>query len=311
MLHLDDTRIDQLLDARDAQDVLAHAFLALHAGRAAMQARVRTEAGGVKLSTLGAVIPDQDVAGAKVYTTLAGRFSFVILLFRASDGQPLATCDAGSLTRLRTAACSVLAARALARPQSRVLAVLGAGTQGLEHTRQLSQAFPIERIMLHDPYASADLAQRLAAQTGLRVQMAQAEMAVAQADIVVTASRSTVPLFPGEVLKPGAFVTAIGSSLPHTRELDDAALRRAAAVVVEWREQSLREAGDLVLAGPGVLPEEKIVELAPLLAGQARSRVRDDEIFIYKSVGVGLEDIALAGPAYARHAMRAESPPLP
>lgn len=299
MLHIDDTQIDNLLNARDAQEVLAHAFQEFYAGRAAMQTRVRTEAAGVKLSTLGAVIPGQDVVGAKVYTTIAGQFSFVILLFSARDGRPLATFDAASLTRLRTAACSVLVARALARPQARVLAILGAGTQGQEHARQLSQAFPIERILLHDPFMAADVPDRLAAQTGVPVLATSAEAAVAQADIVVTASRSTVPLFAGSVLKPGAFVAAIGSSLPHTRELDDAALRRAAAVVVEWREQSLREAGDLVLAGAGALPDAKIVEVAPLLAARAVVRESDDQIFIYKSVGVGLEDVALAGRAYA------------
>ena len=121
-----------------------------------------------------------------------------------------------------------------------------------------------------------------------------------RADIVVTASRSTTPLFPGASLKPGAFVAAIGSSLPHTRELDDEALRRAAAVVVEWRPQSTREAGDIVLAGPGVLPADKVVELGDVLLGKVRPRRGDADIVVYKSVGVGLEDIALAGFAWEK-----------
>ena len=122
----------------------------------------------------------------------------------------------------------------------------------------------------------------------------------AGADIVVTASRSTTPLFSGDELKPGCFVAAIGSSLPHTRELDDRALERAARIAVEWLPQTLREAGDLVLARPGLVSPEKLVELGALVTGVSPGRQSDDEITLYKSVGVGLEDVALAGLAWQR-----------
>jgi ornithine cyclodeaminase len=298
MQHITDQMIDRHVSGEAAQQVMLEAFSSFGRERAAMQERIRTEAGGVKLSTLGAVIPDQGVAGAKVYTTINGQFSFVILIFSTEDGRPLASFDAGAITRLRTAACTVMAARHLARPDARTLALFGAGTQGTAHARQLSAALPLERILLSDPYADTATAERLAGWCGIPVSFAEPEAAVAVADIVVTASRSTTPLFPGSALKPGAFVAAIGSSLPHTRELDDAALRRAASVVVEWRPQSTREAGDIVLAGPGTLPPQKIVELAEVVLSTARARRHVDDIVIYKSVGVGLEDIALAGFAW-------------
>lgn len=300
MLHITDDQIDRHVTAQDAQQAMLAAFRSFGRGQAAMQERIRTEAAGVKLSTLGAVIPDQEVAGAKVYTTIAGQFSFVILLFSTVDGHPLATFDAGAITRLRTAACTVLAAQRLARPDSATLALFGAGTQGVQHALQLSAALPLRRILVSDPYADIGLPARLAAQCGIPVTFAEPADAVAQADIIVTASRSTTPLFSGEQLRPGAFIAAIGSSLPHTRELDDTALARAAAVVVEWRPQSLREAGDLVLADKAVLPDSKIVELADVLLGEQPVRRHADDIVIYKSVGVGLEDIALAGVAYQR-----------
>jgi ornithine cyclodeaminase len=300
MLHITDTLIDRHVTAADAQAAMLDAFRSFGRGQAAMQERIRTEAGGVKLSTLGAVIPDQQVAGAKVYTTIAGQFSFVILLFSTVDGSPLASFDAGAITRLRTAACTVLAARRLARPDAQTLALFGAGTQGVQHALQLSAALPLQRILICDPYADAEAAARLSAQCGIPASFAQAEEAAAAADIIVTASRSTTPLFPGAIVKPGTFIAAIGSSLPHTRELDDVALSRAAAVVVEWRPQSLREAGDLVLADKAVLPDEKIVELADVLLDTRPVRKHADDIVIYKSVGVGLEDVALAGIAYQR-----------
>jgi ornithine cyclodeaminase len=241
------------------------------------------------------VIPEQQVAGAKIYTTIKGQFTFVIVLFSTEDGRALASLDAGAITRLRTPACSLIAARHLARPASKQMALFGAGVQGKAHAIQMAQAYALEEIRVCDPYAAAGLAADLQAICGTRVRLCTATEAVAGADIVVTASRSTTPLFSGDQLKPGCFVAAIGSSLPHTRELDDRALERAACIAVEWLPQTLREAGDLVLARPGLVSAEKLVELGELVNGQAPGRQNDEQIMLYKSVGVGLEDVALAG----------------
>ena len=299
MRHITDDQVSRLVSAADAQDVLLDAFRSFGRGTAAVQERVRTQAGEVKLSTLGAVLPEQGVVGAKVYTTIAGQFRFVILLFSAADGAPLATLEAGAVTRLRTAATTVLAARSLARPDSKALALFGAGQQGREHAAQLCAAFPIERILLVDPYADAATAQALSQQCGVPVLEAAPHEAVSSADMVVTASRSATPLFSGDLIRPGTFVAAIGSSLPHTRELDDVALRRASMVVVDWRQQAMQEAGDLVLADHACLPSDKVVELAQVVLG-AKTRRGPDDIVIYKSVGIGLQDIALAGLAWSR-----------
>jgi len=300
MFHITDDLVDQHVSSDDAQRVLQEAFESFGRNEAAMQARIRTEAAGVKLSTLGAVIPGQAIAGAKVYTTIDGQFSFVIVIFSTEDGRPLASLDAGAITRLRTAACSVVAARKLARPDARVLSVYGLGTQGRSHVEQMSRAFDLDQVWVCDPHASVDEARALGEHCGVEVDLARPEAAIAEADIVVTASRSATPLFRGDAIRPGTFIAAIGSSLPHTRELDDTALTRARAIVVEWREQSLREAGDLVLAAPGVVQAGKVLELADVLTGKVTARQGPDDILIYKSVGVGLEDVALAGLAYQR-----------
>jgi ornithine cyclodeaminase len=298
MLHISDEMVAAVVTPRDAQQVLLTAFISYAGGAASMQKRIRTESGGIKLSTLGAVIPEQRVAGAKVYTTINGQFSFVILLFSAQDGRPLATLDAGALTRIRTAACTVLLAKKLARRSAKTMGLFGAGVQGAEHAVQLAREFGLEEILVCDPYAAPDTARRLAAASGTKVRMATADETASSAEILVTASRSATPLFSGDLLRPGTFVAAIGSSLPTARELDDAAMAKAKAIVVEWRQQSLEEAGDLILARPEASVGEKVVELAQVLAGASISRQSDDDVFIYKSVGVGLEDIALAGHAY-------------
>ncbi len=300
MLHLTDEMIEGLVTPADAERAMEAAYTSFANGQAAMQERIRTEAGGVKLSTLGAVIPALGVTGAKVYTTINGQFRFVILVFSTEDGRPLASLDAGVITRLRTAACSVIAARRMAKPESRRMALFGAGVQGVAHAEQFAKVFPLERIAVCDPYAAPDLAEKLSARCGVKVEMTTPEDAVRDADIIVTASRSTEPLFAGEWIKPGCFIAAIGSSLPHTRELDDTALRRCSAFVVEWKQQSMREAGDIVRAGEGALAPEKIIEFGDVVAGKLSPRKNADDILVYKAVGVGLQDVALAAVAVER-----------
>lgn len=301
MLHITDAMVDTLVSADEALSCMRTAFSALGRGEAAMQARERTDAGGVKLSTLGAVIPSLGVTGAKVYTTIEGRFNFVILLFSTETGAPLATLEANAITRLRTAATTVLAAEYLAPPKPQQLFLCGAGVQGMAHAQQFAHRFGIRRIAVYDPFAADDLAERLAGLTGAQVERVHSTDGVAEADIVVTASRSKEPLFAGERIAEGAFVAAIGSSLPHTRELDDAALARASVITVEWKKQALQEAGDLVLASKALNVEGKVVELGALASGRQAVDAARPGIRLYKAVGVGLEDVALAGLAYQNY----------
>jgi ornithine cyclodeaminase len=301
MRHVSDEIVDALLNANDAQQILTEAFLSFGQGRAAMQPRVRTQAGGIKLSTLGAVLPDQGVAGAKIYTTVNGQFNFIIVLFSTADGRALASFDAAAITRLRTAACSVIAARYLARPESRRLALFGLGTQGRAHAIQMSFSYCLEEIRVCDPFSSDQAARDIERACGVAVRRCEASAALDGADIVVTASRATSPLFSGHQISSGTFIAAIGSSLPDSRELDDATLARASIVAVDWGPQTLSEAGDIILADPAALPQSKIVELADLVAGRASGRREPDEVTIYKAVGVGLQDVALASLAWQRH----------
>ncbi len=298
MLHITDAMVEAAIGPAEVQAVLADAFRQFAAGEAAIQERLRTEAGGVKLSMLGALVPGQGVAGAKVYTTIAGAFSFAIVLFSTTTGALLATIEANAITRLRTAATSVVAARHLARPDSRTLAVFGAGVQGRAHAVQFAAAYPLREILLCSQRRDPALAAEIEAEAGVPTRLADAEEAIAAADIAVTASRSKSPLFAGDAIRPGTYIAAVGSSLPGTRELDDRALERMAMIAVEFRVQSLKEAGDLVMAAPGIVPAGKIVELGDLVAGKTPGRSNPEEITLFKSVGVGLEDIAVAGLAW-------------
>jgi ornithine cyclodeaminase len=171
------------------------------------------------------------------------------------------------------------------------------GVQGTEHIVQMAQAFSLERVCVNDPHASDESIRDLQERVGLPVSRAAAEEVAASSDILVTATRSKSALFSGALLRGDAFVAAIGSSLPTTRELDDEALRRARRVIVEWKPQALSEAGDLLLASPDIHVDQKLVELAQVLSEPAPA-AQHGGIHIYKAVGIGLADVALAGLAY-------------
>jgi len=284
VIHFTDADVDRVLPGAGLEAELRAAFVDFAEGRAAQQLRMRTDAGGVKLSTLGAVLPALGVTGAKVYTTIAGEFSFLIVLFSSRTGRPIATFEANAITRWRTAAVSLLAARAAAPERPGSVVIFGTGVQGRAHEAALARAYP---------HAAMRVIGRGAASGEVRD-------ALRGAGVVVTATRSPVPLFDGAWVDRGAFVCAVGSSRPDTRELDDALLGRSARVIVEWREQSLREAGDLLLPPPALRERLSFAELGDILAGKTAARTGEDEIVIFKSVGVGLADIATAGLAY-RH----------
>lgn len=296
-----DAEVRRHADPDLAVAAVLRAFAGQAAGSTALQARHRIVAGSTKLSTMAAVLPSEGVAGAKVYTTVNGNFRFVVLLFDAVSGEPLACLEADAFTEIRTAAVTAAVAGSLADAQARTLAVFGTGVQAGAHIRALSRRFPLDRISVVSRGDAGAFCQALQAETGRQVVQADALSAVDGAAIVVTATRAKTPLFPGEALAPGAFVAAVGSTLPDGAELDAEAFRRAASVVVEWSQQSFAEAGDLILAeAAGALDRSNVVEVADALANPAAVRPSADSIVIFKSVGIALEDVAVAAAVWQR-----------
>lgn len=289
-----------VLDPDSAVAALRAAFAQHGRGRAQVLGRHRATAtqdgAALAISAMGAIL-DADgglpaVLGTKVYSARNGKYHFIVSLFSASTGAPIATLEANEFTRLRTAAATAVAADLLARPDARTLAVFGAGIQARAHAEALCRVRRFERVLVCARSGAEALARELQAGLGLTVRGAAVAEAAAEADVIVTATRSATPLFDGGLVKAGAFVAAVGSSTPTARELDDALLGRASLVAVEWLTAARQEAGELALAAPGVLPAERLAELGALLV-EPRPRGPLD-IVVYKSVGIGLEDVALA-----------------
>lgn len=292
MLHVTDQQVAARLDYRAVRAALERAFRDMAKGDAAIHVRQRSDCCGVRLSTMGAIWPAQRVAGVKVYPTVGGQFGFAVVLFDLETNTPVAVVDGNQLTRLRTAALTALVASRAANPASRKLALFGAGLQGCAQAEALSEVFAFEEVCIVDPAANATSVDRLRATVAGRIRVCSAEEAVADADIVVTATRSSTPVFDGEWLRPGTLVAAIGTSAPKGRELDDTTMNRAARIIVEWKQQSLVEAGEIVLWKE--CNAQKVVDLPQLFGAEKPWQVGAGDITVFKSVGVGLSDLATA-----------------
>jgi len=272
-----------------ARQALRAAFAQHGRGQAQVLARHRATStqGGASLaiSAMGAILEaDGDlpaVLGTKVYSARNGKYNFLVSLFSAATGAALATLEANEFTRLRTAAASAVAADLLALPDAKTLAIFGAGIQARAHAQALSRVRRFERVLV----CARSGAEAFAAELG--AQVVDAATAAAEADVIVTATRSATPLFDGGLVRPGAFIAAVGSSTRAARELDDTLLAHAALIAVEWRTAAELEAGDLVNSKP-----DRWAELGELIV-TPRPRGPQD-IVVYKSVGIGLEDVALA-----------------
>ena len=227
----------------------------------------------------------------------------LVTLFDGETGSPAAILDAAAVTEIRTAAVTAVATRALARPQSRVLAILGAGTQGRAHLRALTADGQFEQVRLYSP--RPDRARELAGcgvSQGVPVQVAaSAQEALDGADVVVTATSSREPVLRRAWLAPGAHVNAVGASTPAARELDTETVA-ASALFCDSRESLRNEAGEFALAvREGLIPGEEHVraELGEVLAGLAPGRRDETELTVFRSLGLAIEDLAAAQAAVA------------
>jgi ornithine cyclodeaminase len=218
-----------------------------------------------------------------------------VALFDGETGQTRALVNAGAVTAVRTAAVSAVATQLLARPESSTLAILGSGTQGRSHLEAMRAVLPFERVRVWS--RTPGHASRL---DGVE-EAASPEEAVRGADVVVTATSSPEPVVRREWLADGAHVNAVGSSIPTARELDTATIA-AAALYVDRRESTLNESGDYLFAARegAIGPDHIRGEIGELLIGAAQGRRSDVELTVFKSLGLGAEDLAAAEFVLAR-----------
>jgi ornithine cyclodeaminase/alanine dehydrogenase-like protein (mu-crystallin family) len=222
----------------------------------------------------------------------------VYVVFAPGTMAPVAVLDGAALTALRTAAVSGLATRHLARPDAHRLVIFGAGVQGTSHLEAMRAVRPVDRVVVvsRSPEPAEALVGR-ARDLGLRAEVGTPD-AVAEADLVCACTTSATPVFDGRAVPAGTHVNAVGSYRPERREVDDDLVRRA-RVVVETREAALAEAGDLLipLEAGTIGPDAVVGDLRQVVRGDVRGRVGDEDVTLFKSVGVAFEDLAVAAAA--------------
>jgi alanine dehydrogenase len=290
-LYLRESDIEQLLSPEDAVEAVEGCFRRMAAGQVELRPRFRLGLKPGVLNVMAASDLELGLAGLKTYGVSEGGAKFVVVLFAVDHAEVLALIEADKLGQLRTGAASAVAARHLAKQGAKSLGVIGTGWQAETQVQCMRAALPeLERVVAYsrNEEALAAFCTRFGAEAGEYLKDA------AEMDVVVTITSSKDPVLRGEWLKPGALVCAVGANRIQSRELDNAVLERAAFVCCDSKEQAKIEAGDL--AEPverGVLDWLEVHELAEVVGGELEGRAHDDDIVLFKSLGIAAEDLAV------------------
>jgi len=312
MLVLTRADLERVLDPAAVIIAVEAAFREAAAGRAPALPRavLPMAEGGVFVGMISA-LPRRQALGAKLVTVVEANRKRGLPTLHASyllsdpeTGAPLAFMEGGFLTAVRTGATSAVAARHLARPDSRRIACFGAGVQAEFQLRYLKDALPIESVAVvgRDPARARAFAARMRDALRVPVEVTRdRRAAVREADVVTCATTSPRPVFAGRDLRPGVHVDAVGAFRPTTREVDVETVKRA-RVVVDTYHGAWAEAGDLLIPiKAGAITRRHVrAELAEVVALRKPGRTRPEEITLFKSVGWAPEDAAAARLAYDR-----------
>jgi ornithine cyclodeaminase len=309
VIFLSQAEVEQLLDTRELIDALASAMADLSAGRAAAPPRlsVPVPEQAAVLAAMPGYSPALGVLAVKLVSVFPGNagtalptHQALIGVFDPATGEPVAVLDGTAITAARTAACSALSIRLLARPEARVLAVLGTGVQARSHALAAATVLDLTdvRVAGRTPGTAARLADELAA-LGLPARAVESwHQALTGADVVCATTSADEPVVRRAWLEPGVHVTSVGLT-PQGREIDDETMADA-LVAVEHRATALSPypIGSSELSQPvarGLVSPDDVVEIGELVAGSRPGRTSPDQITVYKSVGVAVQDAAAAG----------------
>lgn len=298
MLSLTEEQVRALLPVDQAIELVEAGLRHWAAGRAQNHPRRRLQLGAsATLHYMTAVDLETGYLGAKLYTTHPQTGAHFYVLLFSSDGRPLASMEANALGQIRTGAATGVATRHLARAGPQAVGLIGSGFQARTQLEAVARVRPVleARVYSRSEEHRRQFAAEMQAALGFPVRaVGSAEEAVRGTGIVITATNARDPVLLGEWLEPGMHINAAGSNHARRRELDTAAVGRADLIVADSVEQSRMESGDLIAAfEAGAGRWDQVRELRNLV-----QRERDDQITLFKSNGLALEDIAVAGWLY-------------
>jgi len=307
MIILSDLDIERLLPMKEAVEVVEDAFRKLYEGKAKMPLRIQVNIERYKgvLLLMPAYIDEMDALATKVVSFYPenprlGLPTIVahVVVCDPRTGRVIAILEANRLTAIRTGAVSGVATKHLAREDAEILAIIGCGVQGRTQAMGVCAVRPIKEIWAYDiVYERAErYAREMSDKLGLPVKVAaSAEEAARKADVICTATTSKTPVVKRGWLKVGVHINAIGAFRPDMQELDGQVIAEA-KVVVDQREAALAEAGDVIIPiKQGLITEEHIyAELGEVVSGAKPGRTSDEEITVFKSVGLAIQDASTA-----------------
>jgi len=307
---LTETDCRSLVDMADAIDIQGEAFTLLASGRSVDGLRsfaTSDQPPGVAIFN-PCFLKNGGGYGVKVVSdfydnTKRGvpRMTALVALFDGETGAPHTVMEAGYLTDLRTGAGTALAARYLARKDSKVMTIIGGGRVATNQVEALATELDLTTVLVSSrTRARADVMIEKLKAMGGRIPadiryVESAVDAVGAADVVVAATTSEKPVVQGAWLKPGTFVASCGAYEPTSREVDSEVMRLSSRSVIDSRNDCLSHAGDFVIAASeGIVDMDKVPEIADLVGGRAEGRKSADEITFYKSIGVPIQDLVTA-----------------
>jgi ornithine cyclodeaminase/alanine dehydrogenase-like protein (mu-crystallin family) len=305
VLSADDVR--RALPMREAVEAMKRAFAQLSTGQAEVPLRVPVHVprhNGLTLF-MPAYLSADDRMAVKIVSVFNDNparglplIHALVVVVDAETGQPAAVLEGGYLTALRTGAASGAATDLLARPDAATAAIFGAGVQGRTQLEAVCAVRPIRQAWVYDvdPDRARRYAEEMGARLGIPIHVAATPAEAARpADVICTATTSSVPVFDDADVRPGTHINAVGAYTPEMREVPTDTVLRA-RVVIDHRTASLAEAGDLLIPiREGRMTEEHIwAELGEIAAGRKTGRSSPDEVTLFKSVGVAVQDVAAA-----------------
>ncbi len=312
-LYLTEQEIAELLTMPDALWAVESAFKLQATGDATNEPRRRVRAQGSTLMTMsGAVsgfktpggIEFKGLLGLKSYTVSRGGARFYVSLFDAVTGELLAFIEADKLGQMRTGAASGVATKFLARENANSVGVYGSGWQAASQLAAVCAVRQIEEVKVYSrkPENRERFCQQMAAELGIaNIHPVDTPEAAADTDIIITITSSREPVVLGEWLKPGTHINAAGGNSVLRREFDDDAIKRANFLAVDSLDQAKLESGEFVAAvEKGLLVWERVKELRYVVAGTLQGRTDQQQITLFKSLGIAIEDVAAAAVVYQK-----------
>ena len=302
-LFLTEGEVESLLDMRSTLEAVEEILRQYAEGRATNHARRRVALPGSGLNVMFAGAPEIGALGLKAYSVARSGARFYTMLFDPESGELLSIMQSDKLGQLRTGAASGVATKYLAREDATTLGIYGAGWQAESQLEAIAAVKKLDRIVVHSRTEESRkaFAEKMGERLGLEIETTHAPEEPAAQDIVVTVTSSVEPILQGEWLKPGAHVNAAGSNFLFKTEIDRDVVERAGLVTMDSREELGLEAGNLLQAvETGAVLPEAIRELGQVIAGHVEGRRSPEDITLFVSQGLALEDLGAARLVYDR-----------